>query len=87
MKNFSDQIEYDNTASEDEIAKLVQLAELAYAQMYESTHPKDERDDALHHLNRALRIARNLKLKEKEAELSERYAHIEAVFNAQFRYL
>jgi hypothetical protein len=78
-------IEPDNTSPEDDIAVFVLLAEHAYTRMYESSHPKDERDEALYQLNMALRIARVLKLKEKEAELSERYAQIEAVFNAQFR--
>lgn len=75
----------EDDITEDDIAVFAVLAEHAYARMYESSHPIDERDDALYHLNMALRIARTLKLKEKEAELRERYAQIEEVFDSQFR--
>ena len=75
----------DNSSPKEDIAVFVFLAEGAYARMYKSSHPKDERDEALYQLNMALRIARVLKLKEKEAELTERYEHIESVFNSQFR--
>lgn len=75
----------NNSSLEDDIAVLVLLAEHAYARMYESSHPKDERDDALYQLKMALRIACAFKLKEKEAELRQRYAQMEEVFNSQFR--
>lgn len=78
-------IEPDDSPLEDDIAVFVALAEHAYVSMYESSHPKDERDDALYQLRMALRIARALNLTEKEAELQQRYAEIEAVFNSQFR--
>lgn len=85
MNKLISDIALDSTSSSDDIDVFARLAEHAYARMYKSSHPKDERDDALYHLNMALRIARVLKLNEREAELRARYEHIDAVFNAQFR--
>ena len=80
-----DNISPDDSSPEDGIEIFAKLAELAYTRMYESSHPKDERDEALYQLKMALRIARVLKLTEKEAALQKRYEEIEAVFNTQFR--
>lgn len=85
INTLLDNIEPDDSSPENDIAVFELLAEHAYARMYESSHPKDDRDDALYQLKMALGIARGLKLKEKEAELVARYQHIEAVFNSQFR--
>jgi hypothetical protein len=60
-------------------------AEQAYRSMYASNHPKDDRDDALGLLSRAIGLAGALGLAGIQASLSGRYEHVDAVFNSQFR--
>lgn len=61
------------------------LGQEAYGKMYESSWPKDDRDDALGFLAKAMELARSLELDRYEAELKARYEHVKAVYNAQFR--
>lgn len=68
-----------------EIQRLAGEAERAYTLMYDSARPKDDRDDALGHLARAAELARVLGLEWAEEWCRKRHAHVEAVFNAQFR--
>ncbi len=60
-------------------------AELAYDRMYDSSTPKDEKDDALGHLSKATALAHSLGLSRIEADLRSRGEHINDVFKAQFR--
>ncbi|MBK5274704.1 MAG: hypothetical protein JJE30_06600 [Desulfuromonadales bacterium] len=60
-------------------------AEKAYDRMYESKRPKDDKDDALLFLSKAIRLATDLGFEEEVAKLKENYEHIMAVYNAQFR--
>lgn len=77
--------EHHDLALVGELRQHAERAEQAYDRMYESSYPKDDRDDALGHLSRAIGLAGSLGLGKEEARLRERYAHIEAVFNSQFR--
>ncbi|MBJ6752395.1 hypothetical protein [Geomonas anaerohicana] len=61
------------------------LGEQAYRKMYESNWPKDDKDDALGYLARAISVAGTLELEQYEAELRERYEQIRTVYDAQFR--
>ena len=65
--------------------RWVAQAEQAYTRMYDSRYPKDDRDDALACLARAAELAAGLGLAGMEESLRERSAHIEAVYNSQFR--
>jgi len=77
---------YDLHLVEDMRANA-ERAEDAYARMYESKRPKDDRDDALSFLSKAIGQATDLGLEKEAARLKERYEHIEAVFNSQFRWI
>lgn len=68
-----------------EIAHQIELAEAAYGRMYESKYPKDDRDDALGFLAKAITQAASLGLVGVEVELKQRYEHINEVFKSQFR--
>lgn len=61
------------------------LGEQAYRKMYESSWPKDDKDDALGYLAKAISLARTLELEHYEAELRERYEQIRTVYDAQLR--
>lgn len=70
----------------EEIRVNAERAEHAYARMYESKYPKDDRDDALSLLSKAIGLAIDLGLEEETATLKERHEHIAEVFNSQFRW-
>ncbi|MDO8310942.1 MAG: hypothetical protein Q7T25_03285 [Sideroxyarcus sp.] len=70
----------------EELRQHAERAEKAYGRMYESRHPKDERDDALGDLAQAIGLAGTLGLMDISADLKGRYEHIDEVFNAQFRH-
>jgi len=61
-------------------------AEQAYDRMYESRRPKDDRDDAMLFLSKAIGLATDLELGKEVARLKERYEHVIKVFNSQFRW-
>ena len=63
----------------------IERAERAYERMYESGHPKDERDEALAGLAKAIEATRARGWTELEAALRRRCTDIEATFNSQFR--
>jgi hypothetical protein len=65
--------------------KHIVQAEDAYERMYDSAWPKDERDDALGHLETATCLAQELGLKKEAESLHERYEHIYKIFDSQFR--
>lgn len=69
-----------------EIRIHVEKGELAYARMYESGYPKDDRDDALMSLAKAISMANELGLEQEAARLKAQSEHINAVFNSQFRW-
>jgi hypothetical protein len=60
-------------------------AERFYTRMYDSRTPKEDRDDACAELSRAIEVAQRLGLEKEEAWLTERQAHIRAVYESQFR--
>jgi hypothetical protein len=60
------------------------MAEASYARMYDSRHPRDDRDDALGFLSEAMRAARLLADHRALGELKTRYEHINAVYRSQF---
>ncbi len=68
-----------------ELHEYADQAENAYDRMYESSYPKDDRDDALSQLSKAIGLAGSLGLANIAADLKGRYEHINAVFNSQFR--
>lgn len=68
-----------------EIGQLIEQGELAYGRMYESKYSRDDRDDALGFLAKAISLAGSLDLVGVEDDLKQRYDHINGVFNAQFR--
>lgn len=93
---FRQEIDLDGAAEEqcyrdlkrvEDIILNAGKAEKAYDRMYESKRPKDDRDDALLLLSKAIGQATDLGLEQVAASLKERYEHINAVFNAQFRYV
>jgi hypothetical protein len=65
----------------------VEQAEKAYSRMYDSKRPKDDHDDALLFLSKAIGVARDLGLEKEASGLKERSGHIHEVFNSQFRWL
>ena len=65
--------------------ELELAAERAYGAMYESSHPKDDYDDARAALSKAIDIARFLHQEETGRHLTERLEHITAVYDSQFR--
>jgi hypothetical protein len=69
----------------EEVRVKVEQAEQAYGRMYESKRPKDDRDDALLFLSKAVGLATDLGLGKEAARLKERYEHIIKVYNSQFR--
>lgn len=70
-----------------EIARFEALAEQAYTTMYDTRdhNVKDCVDDALYNLGRALDIAQMRGLNDDVARLTKRMAHIQAVYENQFR--
>jgi len=64
---------------------LEQEGEHAYEAMYESSHPKDDYDDARTALSGAVDIARFLHQERTARRLTERLEHIAAVYDSQFR--
>lgn len=66
------------------VLELHDLAEQAYREMYVSPNPQDAKDDALGYLIQAIDLLRSFSLP-GELVLQERYDHIQAVYNAQFR--
>lgn len=77
--------EYHDPGLVEELCQHAERAEQCYGRMYDSAYPKDDRDDALGHLAKAIRLTGSLGFGKEEARLRERYAQIEAVFNAQVR--
>lgn len=71
----------------EEMRVNVEQAEEAYGRMYDSKRPKDDHDDALLFLSKAIGIATDLGLEKEASGLKERYGHIHEVFNSQFRWL
>lgn len=69
----------------EEIRVNAERAEHACTRMYESKYPKDDRDDALSLLSKAIGLATDLGLEKEIASLKERHEHINEVFNSQFR--
>jgi hypothetical protein len=69
----------------EELRGHVVRAEADYDAMYESKRPKDDKDDALAHLAKAIGVAGALGLEHISRELQARHEHIVAVYNAQFR--
>ena len=69
----------------EEMRVNAERAEQAYSNMYESKRPKDDRDDALLFLSKAIGLATDIGLEVEVAGLKERYEHIINVFNSQFR--
>lgn len=53
--------------------------------MCESNYPKDDRDDALTYLTKALKLTGALGLEDLESRIKQRHEHIDAIFNSQFR--
>jgi hypothetical protein len=70
-----------------EIARFEALAEQAYTTMYDTRDHsvKDCIDDALYNLGRARDIAQMRGLKDDIVRLTRRMAHIQAVYESQFR--
>jgi hypothetical protein len=73
--------------SRADIAYFEARAEEAYDAMYEvvSYGAKDCRDDALIALSRAIAVAEELGLPDEVERLRQRRAHIDAVYQSQFR--
>lgn len=69
----------------EEIRANAERAEKAFNQMYDSRYPKDDKDDALLFLSKAIGLATDLGLEKEVADLKSRYEHINQVFNSQFR--
>jgi hypothetical protein len=69
----------------EEMRVNAERAEQAYGKMYESKYPKEDRDDALLFLSKAIGLATDLGLEGEVAGLKERYEHVIKVFNSQFR--
>lgn len=67
------------------VLELHDLAEQAYREMYITPSPQDAKDDALGYLVQAIDLLRLFALP-GERVLQERYDHIQAVYNAQFRH-
>jgi hypothetical protein len=63
-------------------------AEQAYAAMYEASphNVKDCYEDACLYLSRAIKLAEELGLNVEYERLTARVAHVEYVYNHQFRY-
>lgn len=68
-----------------ELAESLARSDQAYDRMYESSYPKDDWNDALLYLNLALKLAESLGLEDLESRIKERHAHINGVYNSQFR--
>lgn len=69
----------------EDLRRLAEQAEAAYDRMYEAIYPKADRDEALGFLADASGLAGVLGFVDLEAELKQRYEHINAVYNSQFR--
>jgi hypothetical protein len=71
----------------DAIAESERLGEVAYAAMYDARPHgvKDCYEDALVHFGRAIETARRARLAHEVTRLRLRVAHIEHVYNRQFR--
>jgi thioesterase domain-containing protein len=70
-----------------DIARYEQLAEAAYAEMYDARPraPKDHYDDARLFLSRAIEVARDANLADEVARLTLRRTEITDVYDHQFR--
>jgi len=71
----------------EDLSYFESKAEEAYDAMYECTvyGAKDCRDDALIALGRAIAIAEKLGLPEEVERLRKRRAHIDGIYQSQFR--
>jgi len=69
----------------EEMRAVAERAEQAYDRMYESSRPKDDKDDALGFLAKAIEQAAELGLGKEADRMRSRYEHINNVYNAQFR--
>jgi hypothetical protein len=69
----------------EEMRATAERAEQSYNKMYESNYPKDDKDDALGFLSKAIGIAADLGLEKEVVRMKKRYEHINEVFNAQFQ--
>jgi len=69
----------------EEMRATAERAEQAYSRMYESNYPKDDKDDALGFLSKAIKQATELGLEKEVVRLKSHYDHIIEVYNAQFR--
>jgi hypothetical protein len=68
-----------------ELGEWEARAEAAYSEMYDARRPKDAYEDASHYFHKAIEAARRLRLKAEVQRLTERAAHVRAVYNSQFR--
>jgi len=76
------------TPTAPEIVRLEQLAEQAYSAMYDTPplgRAKDSYEDACLYFQQAIDEAQRLELANEVGRLSQRLAHIRAVYNSQFR--
>jgi hypothetical protein len=69
----------------EKIRVAADQATQAYSRMYGSSYPKDDRDDALLYLSKAIALANDINLDNESARLKECYDHINEVYNSQFR--
>ena len=69
----------------DELARLIEQGERAYAAMYDARRPKDDYEDACSAFARAIELARSLNLGGEADKLQQRLENIRGVYNAQFR--
>lgn len=69
------------------VAKFENLAEAAYAAMYDARprNVKDLYDDAQLNYGRAIKVANRLGREDEAARLTQRMKEIEKIFNNQFR--
>lgn len=77
--------QYHDLRLVEELRLNAERAEQAYDRMYESNYPKDDRDDALGFLSKAIGLANSLGLADLEGGLKSRSEHINQVFISQFR--
>ena len=77
----SDQVQRET----GKLAALRDEAERHYTAMYDSSHPKDDYEDGCAALAQAKRVAAFLGRPDLADEITQREAHISAVYNSQFR--
>ena len=72
---------------QDAIAEFVRLAEAEYTAMYDArpSRAKDHYDDARHYFHQAIEAARRAGRETEVMHLTRRAAHIDMVYNTQFR--